>query len=104
MALKSLLQERNRGVDESIKNVIISTLKPIISETRLRFWKDLSVICEAYEDDSDDFIKSFNMLIYFLSFFFFLSNYILDSSAILLHSLVDDFMPFQIVIFIISVT
>nr|CAI5842452.1 unnamed protein product [Callosobruchus analis] len=45
---------RNRGVDESRKNVIISTLKPIISETRLQFGKDLSLICEAYEDDSDE--------------------------------------------------
>nr|CAI5858334.1 unnamed protein product [Callosobruchus analis] len=53
-AEKPTARIRNRGVDESRKNVIISTLKPIISETRLQFWKDLSLICEAYEGDSDE--------------------------------------------------
>lgn len=45
---------QNRGIDESRKNTIISTLKPIISETRMQFWRDIDVHCEASEDELDD--------------------------------------------------
>lgn len=47
-------RERNHGVDVTRRNTLVSTLAPIIPETRLKFWQELDVNDNPPNDDYDD--------------------------------------------------
>lgn len=47
-------RDRNRGVDLTRKDTLVSTLAPIIPKTRLKFWQELDVYRDPPNDGDDE--------------------------------------------------